>query len=329
MALHFLGNKSLADLGIQQKLVAGTGISISGNVISATGGGGGGGTSNYNDLSNKPTINNVTVEGDKKARDYELQYVLAEDLEFTGENENVDTDYINVGDSIYYPFKTKVVAGGAYVVRNCYFRQYISGYGNAEIYRLNPISYAVQEIKTTNGVEAGFDLEMYQDSVVIINFLSTSEYSSVRLYESQAGIQADIKEADEKGTIALNDINTFFDKNCTVATPTIMKTDEFYIVNKNSIGNSLPSLTTYPDYTYKKINLTTNKISSRIFLKGQISNNSMWFTTKQGLYEEIIVNASEANLKYETLTPVEIDLSGADYLYLEFDMTSRKRYTTS
>ena len=80
MALHFLGNKSLADLGIQQKLVAGTGISISGNVISATGGGGGGGTSNYNDLSNKPTINNVTVEGDKKARDYELQYVLAEDL---------------------------------------------------------------------------------------------------------------------------------------------------------------------------------------------------------------------------------------------------------
>lgn len=33
-------------------------------------GGGGGGTSNYNDLTNKPTLNGVTIEGDKTSEDY-------------------------------------------------------------------------------------------------------------------------------------------------------------------------------------------------------------------------------------------------------------------
>lgn len=36
------------------------------------GGGGGGGTSNYNDLSNKPSINNVTLSGNKSASDLGL-----------------------------------------------------------------------------------------------------------------------------------------------------------------------------------------------------------------------------------------------------------------
>lgn len=49
----------------QLKLTAGSGITISDdNVISATGGGGGG-TGDYNDLSNKPRINNVILSGNK------------------------------------------------------------------------------------------------------------------------------------------------------------------------------------------------------------------------------------------------------------------------
>lgn len=46
----------------QDKLTAGTNITIENNVISATGTGG---TSDYNDLSNKPSINNVTLSGNK------------------------------------------------------------------------------------------------------------------------------------------------------------------------------------------------------------------------------------------------------------------------
>lgn len=37
-----------------------------------SGGGGGGGTTNYNDLSNKPTINGVEVSGNKTSADYKI-----------------------------------------------------------------------------------------------------------------------------------------------------------------------------------------------------------------------------------------------------------------
>ena len=40
--------------------------------ITKTGGGGGGGTTNYEDLSNKPLINGITLRGDKRADDLGL-----------------------------------------------------------------------------------------------------------------------------------------------------------------------------------------------------------------------------------------------------------------
>lgn len=66
-----LGNKTLDELNIQSKLYAGDGITINGNVISATGGGTGG-TTNYEELSNKPSINGVTLIGDKTFEDLGL-----------------------------------------------------------------------------------------------------------------------------------------------------------------------------------------------------------------------------------------------------------------
>lgn len=41
-------------------------------LIELNAGGGGGGTSDYNALSNKPSINGVTVTGDKSSEDYEI-----------------------------------------------------------------------------------------------------------------------------------------------------------------------------------------------------------------------------------------------------------------
>ena len=57
------GTLTLPQLDIQQKLQAGRGIIIDGNIISATGGGGTGGTDNYEDLVNKPSINGVVLIG--------------------------------------------------------------------------------------------------------------------------------------------------------------------------------------------------------------------------------------------------------------------------
>lgn len=54
------GNMTAADLGLQKKLIPGSNITIDEDTgtISASGGGEGG-TTNYNDLSNKPSINGV------------------------------------------------------------------------------------------------------------------------------------------------------------------------------------------------------------------------------------------------------------------------------
>ena len=57
-------------LSKQDKLTAGKGIKIEGNIISATGGGGtGGGTNDYEELDNKPSINGVELSGNKTASD--------------------------------------------------------------------------------------------------------------------------------------------------------------------------------------------------------------------------------------------------------------------
>ena len=70
----YASTKALVD-GLATKqgtLTAGTNITIENNVISATGGGGSGGTSNYTDLTNKPSINSVTLSGNKTTSDLGL-----------------------------------------------------------------------------------------------------------------------------------------------------------------------------------------------------------------------------------------------------------------
>lgn len=70
----------------QNKLIAGTNITITeDNVISSSGGGGGeGGTTNYNDLGNKPKINGIVLKGDLNATDLNIkQDYTASDITFT------------------------------------------------------------------------------------------------------------------------------------------------------------------------------------------------------------------------------------------------------
>lgn len=59
----------------QNKLTPGNNITIVNDVISATGGGSG--TSDYSDLQNKPSINNVTLNGNKTSSDFGLQSALS------------------------------------------------------------------------------------------------------------------------------------------------------------------------------------------------------------------------------------------------------------
>lgn len=58
------------------------------------GGGGGGGTDNYNNLSNKPSVNGVTLSGDKTATELGLQPYKSEDqiVGWTRIEQDVETD---------------------------------------------------------------------------------------------------------------------------------------------------------------------------------------------------------------------------------------------
>lgn len=62
---------------------------------SINGGGGGSGTSNYNELSNKPSINNVTLTGNKTASALGLQPEIAGDVKISSDNVD-DTDATNL-----------------------------------------------------------------------------------------------------------------------------------------------------------------------------------------------------------------------------------------
>lgn len=57
----------------QDKLIAGTNITIENNVISSTGGSSSGGTTNYTELANKPKINGVTLSGNKTLSELNIQ----------------------------------------------------------------------------------------------------------------------------------------------------------------------------------------------------------------------------------------------------------------
>lgn len=80
-------------LSKQDKLTAGKGIKIEGNIISATGGGGtGGGTTDYEKLDNLPKINGVELVGNKTAADL----LLVDKTTFDNTIGNIDTALDNI-----------------------------------------------------------------------------------------------------------------------------------------------------------------------------------------------------------------------------------------
>lgn len=67
------GNKTLEELGIQKKLIAGSNITIKEDgTISSTGGGGG--SDDYEELNNKPSINGHELSGNKTTSELGLEY---------------------------------------------------------------------------------------------------------------------------------------------------------------------------------------------------------------------------------------------------------------
>lgn len=67
---------------------------VAARIAGKSGGGGSGGTTDYDDLENKPAINNVTLSGNKTLS--ELGAASATDLERLNGIEETDDDYIEM-----------------------------------------------------------------------------------------------------------------------------------------------------------------------------------------------------------------------------------------
>lgn len=78
--VELIGNKTSDELGLQNKLIAGEGIVIENDVISSSGSGG---TTDYEDLENKPSINGVTLSGNKTTEDLGITVNVKSALQVT------------------------------------------------------------------------------------------------------------------------------------------------------------------------------------------------------------------------------------------------------
>lgn len=120
----------------QDKLTAGANITIENNVISAAGGGTGG-TSDYDSLTNRPKINNVTLTGNKTLDDLGIQDTLESGTNIkTINNEsilgsgNIDIASMFTPVEVSITFEDNNYSGGCVyypVLRLCYIRLYITG----------------------------------------------------------------------------------------------------------------------------------------------------------------------------------------------------------
>lgn len=111
---------------IDTKYTAGEGIDITDNVISATGGSGG--TSNYNNLTNKPSINSVELSGNKTLSDLGIQ--PAGDYATTGELAEKQDTISDLG-----AIRTNASAGAGAATT-------ISGYGDVVTHNANEFQVA-------------------------------------------------------------------------------------------------------------------------------------------------------------------------------------------
>lgn len=330
-----LGNKSLDDFGIQGKLVAGSGIRIVGNTISATGGGSGG-TSDYDDLENKPTINNVTLQGDLTLRDLNIQPKIETSLDSEViAGKVVAISQYQEGAVIPKPYEIVNFENASYAIIEVENGTRLDIYGKYDLFKINEnnvleLKHYVSEVDNTY-------FESSSKGIVILNFYDTDTYT-LSIKKSFTGNDYeetinDLKNADK----ALdNRLNLLFNANFDYEEiPHSSFVNGYFLMNKINIGEELLSPWQEANYYYVKIPLfegtgaTRKKIYyNTIFkIKGKMADNSMFFATKLQNDTEYIVEASNSNIELTSLTDIEFNVpEEADYIYFQFSNTNTLDY---
>lgn len=272
------GNKTGSDLGLQNQLIAGSGITITGNTISATGGGGGG-ASSYNQLSDKPVISTITIEGDHTQDYYNLQTRLLTNITYEEGNPlTEDRPYnlsgISLGD-VVYPYTSNLQTkpysylqtigentAGKLVYIDQGERLKIKGTFTLVAIDKNNTNTGYSEA-TAEGEENTYYITPNQGGIVLISFTNTDQITpQVDKIQSGLSIQNEQKEQDIKNKGNENNINTFLLQNGSYETLSLTNGTIYEINDSQSIvatsqlntASFLLDITTYP--IYNKVQIT-------------------------------------------------------------------------
>ena len=333
------GTLTLNELDIQQKLRAGNGIIIDGNIISATGGGSGG-TDNYNLLSNKPSINGVILQGDKTFEDFGLQTTKTyEELTDYVDGYYFNIPILSIGENVPSPSQN---ANSKYMVID------LSEYPQAR-YRLtgrsgsciwftctaNPLLDS-SVIVSTSPNEVGYtedevDITIRDNSnYLVFNFTNTDSVTPKveRIIESVGGV-SDYTELTNKPSI--NGVTLIGDKSWEDLGLQLQKTyntlsgyveNYYFPVNELVfINDYIPSPSSEPNSCY--IAIPISSLQSNTFRITGHSDVALWFTCSDNptLNTSLLKSKSAINIGY-TREEVTIEIpEGANYIVFNFTDT--------
>lgn len=311
-----LGNKSLSELDIQGKLTAGSGIRIVGNTISATGGGSGG-TTDYDELTNKPSINGVVVNGDLDSKTLRLQDSLINDRSLEINNNFGKVAHLanyQVNDIVPKDIPEISYSNASYITFSVAKGTYLDIYGNYDLYKIDGVN-KLSLIFTTNGETTGGSLDVTEDGTVVINFFDVGNYNpELKEYMSGELITQDFDNLDKEIKYNSFDLNTFLRQNYDFES-LLAEAEEGLFIGMG-INDPLPE--PLEDSTSRYIKIAKSSNYSCIFnVNGTCNGSYMWFTTEDRAGTEYLVSHSELNLIENGYIGVDIP-ENADYIYFQF-----------
>ena len=315
--ITLIGNKTLTDLGIQGKLTAGTGIRISGNVISATGGSGG--TDSYNELQEKPLINGVTIENDKNGREYNLQNALKTNIDLTDTGKVANLSSYQTGDVVPTILPLESVQNSGYIHLYVSEGTFLDITGNYDLYKYSE-NKVMQTIFTSENQYIHGYFEALSGGEVVINFYELNTYTPVvtKIWSGEE-ITDEAIYLEEENNKNASDITTLLEENFDYENVTVTSQNAFYNVQKASIGHTLPASTYDNEYTFVKIDIASQPIASNIYIRGYTDYVPLYFFTMSFMGVETVLDVSNSNLAYDDLTKIRVNIpEGATYMYLQF-----------
>ena len=318
--ITLIGNKTLTDLGIQGKLTAGTGIRISGNVISATGGSGG--TDSYNELQEKPLINGVTIENDKNGREYNLQNALKTNIDLSDTGKVANLSSYQTGDVVPTILPLESVQNSGYIHLYVSEGTFLDITGNYDLYKYSE-NKVMQTIFTSENQYIHGYFEALSGGEVVINFYELNTYTPVvtKIWSGEE-ITDEAIYLEEENNKNTSDITTLLEENFDYENVTVTSQNAFYNVQKASIGHTLPASTYDNEYTFVKIDIASQPIASNIYIRGYTDYVPLYFFTLSFMGVETVLDVSNSNLAYDDLTKIRVNIpEGATYMYVQFKTT--------